>query len=67
VALYKAGAVAAMTLGGVSGYGFNIVTEPGSRPVVTIGCFDVQDDADAAAAQVRTAIAKAKWVIPRPQ
>ena len=51
MAFYKIGAVAVMTLGGVSAYGFNIVTEPGSRPVVTIGGFDEQDDADAAAAQ----------------
>ncbi len=67
MALYKVGAVGAMTLGGIPGYGFNIVTEPGNRPVVTIGGFDEQGDADAAAAQVRSAIEKARWVIPRPQ
>jgi len=67
VAFYKVGAVAVMTLSGVSAYGFNIVTEPGSRPVVTIGGFDVQDDASTAAALVRSAIEKARFVIPRPQ
>ena len=67
MALYRVGDVAAMTLGGVSGYGFNIATEPGSRPVVTIGGFDEEREAAAAAAQVRLAIEKAKWIIPRPQ
>lgn len=51
MALYKVDAVVAMTLGGISGHGFNIVTEPGSRPVVTIGGFDGREDADAAAAK----------------
>jgi hypothetical protein len=54
-----------MTLGGVCGYGFDILTEPGSRPVVTIGGVDAQDDAHAAAAKVRSAIEKATWVVPR--
>jgi hypothetical protein len=67
MAFYKVGAVAVMTLGGVSGYGFNILTDPGSRPVVAIGGFDARDDAAAAAAHIRSAIENAKFVIPRPQ
>jgi hypothetical protein len=55
---YKVSKVAPTT----NGYGFNITNERGA-PIVMFG-YEQEHDAGDAAAQVRAAISKVRWVIP---